>query len=691
MNIKRTNTLLHQKEQLNLCIDALNIPPKSRQQPALKQISSYLKTLPQFMQLIEVEFTNLTKKFLSLYLKEIASRLTYQSLQKNRLLMRYGQKGTSYFVILSGKVGFLTVKNQNFYLNEEEYILHLIKLRQHNEMELLRNCINLNQSIVIIEEDFDSLLTKILSLHNSSSNNNKQYSQHLIKKVQETIDWLTQNKKITNEINDYPVTITEYLQWTSLEDPSLPNQNRFLLTIPIYEHLNTFGIGATFGYIALEQKHLKRTASAITLDDCNFSILSKEDYIDLLKEVNTKARHKFFSIIYSYNLFNSITKRSFELKYFNMFTFDKIERNQKILSETEECKFNYFIQKGQFELIVNGNLIEINQLIIKLKNKLKMNTATEEKNLFDLINNKFFRSPAENKILLDKANVTVAIIKDRDIIGLNDTLDDSNGFGLFTCQCTSFKGEVFMIKTDAYNHILKKEDNVNEENDVFIKDKTKYYIDRLRQHHKITMSLLKKYNDDNTKESYRIDKEILKEKQINKNRFTSFDSNITINQKLMNKYNDYKDKHDDKKKKKVLLPLLVLDNPYQEKPSYEKRLEKLLSLQGNKEHTTILTTKSSKSKMNSMSIDQTLEKEVRNIMTQNRYINTLNSCLVRNKKEAKIKSNKLIKSQNNNKITNYETDNKGFGSKVHYVDCLIMERFNYLYTRVQSPLHMINK
>lgn len=71
---------------------------------------------------------------------------------------------------------------------------------------------------------------------------------------------------------------------------------------------------------------------------------------------------------------------------------------------------------------------------------------------------------------------------------------------------------MFAIKTESYCHIYYNEDKVREENDMFTKDKVLYYIDRLNQHIKKTMTSLKKCIDDNTQESYRLDKEVFKKK-----------------------------------------------------------------------------------------------------------------------------------------------------------------------------------
>lgn len=102
--------------------------------------------------------------------------------------------------------------------------MHMIKLRTHNELELLKNCISLNQSIAYIDDDFDAILHQLLSMNNSSdSNKNKtQYSMKLIKQASRAIEWLNKNKNQTGEeIGNHPVTMAEYLQNTSLENPNI--------------------------------------------------------------------------------------------------------------------------------------------------------------------------------------------------------------------------------------------------------------------------------------------------------------------------------------------------------------------------------------------------------------------------------------------------------------------------------------
>ena len=80
-------------------------------------------------------------------------------------------------------------------------------------------------------------------------------------------------------------------------------------------------------------------------------------------KINEKNRKKFFTVIYSYNIFQYISRYVFEKKYFNFFKYKKCERNEILVKENEKNENMFFIINGEFELSISRNIVEVNNLV----------------------------------------------------------------------------------------------------------------------------------------------------------------------------------------------------------------------------------------------------------------------------------------------------------------------------------------
>ena len=102
-----------------------------------------------------------------------------------------------------------------------------------------------------------------------------------MEKVYSNIDFYhntSKNQTPKDKMSNLMVNPLLYIKMNSIENCNLDPKNRKLAIISIYQHMNSFVSGQNFGYIALESKNCKRTATVITLEDCDFGILTKDDY-----------------------------------------------------------------------------------------------------------------------------------------------------------------------------------------------------------------------------------------------------------------------------------------------------------------------------------------------------------------------------------------------------------------------------
>ena len=539
-----------QELKLEKCIKELNKSNKNRNQEI---IIDYLKTLVPFMNLV-----NEKNEYSTEIINKISKIMTYQKNIKNDLIIQYGDKGNDFYIILKGNINILVPKYSLYYMDEEEFILHLLKLRKYNQNELIIQCLRCNAlNFAIPTERLDDL---ILDLQKKKSNY-YLYKKTIINKAKEVYEYI--NKKENSNKNIKNISPEDYIALFEVDESIKKNTSKLihlsnlkiefdkkdedkkLTKIPNYEIVAKFGTGDTFGELALEHMNKKRMATIITSSDCDFAVIDKIEYNELIKDSINKSKDKFYNLIYKYKIFDSISTISFDKKYYNYFRYLKMKKNEILFNEGDPCDDVYFILNGEYELYVDKNIFEINQMILKLKiivdelkkiiihetkNFEKINLKNKSKSLTNIKNNlNLFFNKFENEINLEevtyiiknkdiinrlkflgsnfykkisnKKRIRLGIYKSRQIIGLSDTINRYFGDNkcFFNCKCFSFSGELYYIKYNKFLSIYEQEENVKLYTSELLYQNLYYIIGRLLSHKKFI------YEKANKKESDFID------------------------------------------------------------------------------------------------------------------------------------------------------------------------------------------
>ena len=77
---------------------------------------------------------------------------------------------------------------------------------------------------------------------------------------------------------------------------------RFTVNVYEYQITNYYEDGQIFGMVALESKYGKRSATAISLEDCELGLLTKEQYNSCLEAIHIKSVEILFNLINSYTV-----------------------------------------------------------------------------------------------------------------------------------------------------------------------------------------------------------------------------------------------------------------------------------------------------------------------------------------------------------------------------------------------------
>lgn len=547
-------------KKLEKCISELNQPIEERNE---KIIIDYLKALEPLMTSIKEKSENSEE-----IIKKLPPLMTYQKFNKNDIIYEYGQKIADIYLILNGNVTIITPKIKEYYMNEEEFIIYLLKLRKNNQKELLNLCIKYNAGIFSFNSELlsDFLFNleknrkKIGDIFNNEKIIDEAYDVIKSMRLKRNIN----NKKIKNYSPEKYLSLSDIDEEIKINSEKIKNKDshenskesieneRKLVKLIMYEQISILNKGEIFGDNMIESVNSKMNQTIISLSDCDLVKINKINYNDLMKGSLAKLKNKFYNLILTYKIFMNIPYASFDKKYYNYFKYVKLTKNQMLFKEGDICDKIYFISNGEYELFVDISIQEINKIIIRLKSivddlkkfilverkkilnnniskkniylKLKnnlnqfFNKFEGELNLDDVVhkikvreinNKKQFLENKLDKYFLTKKRIKLGIFKTRQIIGLNDIINrDEGNICIFNCKCSSFEGELCFAPYKNFLTIYEIEDKVNLYTSELLFQNIYYIIERLLSHKKIIIDdATKKENEIESKLNYDNNKE----------------------------------------------------------------------------------------------------------------------------------------------------------------------------------------
>ena len=496
---KIMNKFLRNATPCDICIQALKKNPLERSENFIKIISFYLQVLKNFMNIFKDQVEN---EELHELLYNISSQLKHEHIPKNKFIFKFGDKADKFYIILKGKVTFCVPKPNNHSLTEEEYILYLIKLRYNKEIDLIKKNMETNKYTYDLGDNFEQFVLKFLKRHEKEEENiysNTIYSY--FKNIKEMNENERKNKrkekeKEKEEIKYEDIKIEDYIENSSINLKNMgileeSKKKKKLLEIYRYEITNTFESGDCFGLIGSNNKSQKRSATAITYEDCDLAVLNRDEYKNILDKITKKARERLYSLVISHKIFSQISKRTFGNKYSHMFRFSRFYFNNLIMDDSIVFDKIILFNSGEFILSVNKNIIELNELIVKMKKiKGKLFNIPEEqikKDLSEIKENESFKlnkkytSNAINEYIYKRRNVIISTVNDKMMLGYPDTVDQETFIPLFNCKCISTSATGYIVERKMYN-LFKKDHYIRTTPSDAILTRTEFYLKRLLQH-----------------------------------------------------------------------------------------------------------------------------------------------------------------------------------------------------------------
>lgn len=481
----------------------------SKDKNDLKLISAYLFLMKNFTKIFaEIEDSQLTNQVLT-----ISKHLGYERMDKNKVLMRFGEKGIKAYIMLSGNIDILIKTTKKMKVSEKNYILYIGTLVRYKEYGLLNLVINENYQKYPLEIDDDindepNVLYQLNQKNTSFRHKDKAKiikASQLLNMFNDEVGAInsTNKKKEKDLLNN--VTTTDYINRLNVCQDVSKSTNKYgsfspdeidAIDVVIFSYMKVASLttGALFGEIALSDPAALRTATIITTSDCFFGTLNKTTYNQSLKICKEKIFQATLGFIVSIKLFKLIKHSTLGKKYFNNFSAKKVYKGENLIVEGEKISSLYLLREGEYEMTIKASLKELTTVITKIYSKLpktanKIMKITQSDRAIEA---EVKENPNLGKIYYAKQIFRLTSLNAPDVVGLSDWINEEKGVSFFTLECKTAKGEVLELSNIFYNEMKNKEDSIESQEKSLTEKKNKILVDRLNS---IRSSKLKIYSD----------------------------------------------------------------------------------------------------------------------------------------------------------------------------------------------------
>ena len=360
-------------------------------------LNTYLRSLSKFMNIIQ--FSD-KETVIENFLSKVSSNLQSLFLEKNNMLMKIGDQGDYFYIILSGSVSVLVTKIISVYMSPEQFTQHL-KLLFNNEPYLFENTLKLNRKTCNFIELNE---VKVKDINYVLDGKNKVHS------LDEYISIISGEKFIDESSQFYnEVKLMVYFKVTELTQ------------------------GNSFGEIALIDSKQKRTASIYTSQDCFFGKLSSNAYKKSMKKIQEQIKRDNIDFVFNTQLFNQISLSFFTQSYWNYFINRTISKGDYLFKEGFERDEIYFIQEGEIKISCNLNFNKIESILGNLM--------------------PYYKEKKDKNLMIKNNEAIICFGNKGEILGMGDLLYKNRYF--CNAICESKNATFFAIDINVFLSIAK--------------------------------------------------------------------------------------------------------------------------------------------------------------------------------------------------------------------------------------------
>ena len=179
----KNKTTLDKDELFKLSLPSFLKNIKQKDIKDITIISLYLVQMKKFMKLFGEDFTSVKDTFYFEQLKRISSTIIYEKFNKNRIVVKFGDEGKKFFLILKGEVQVILPTKKNVEMQQREFKRYLLLLYIYKEYEILKLVIKDNKitesnmmfnpnNLFFPDENYTTSNTNTISANNANASNN---------------------------------------------------------------------------------------------------------------------------------------------------------------------------------------------------------------------------------------------------------------------------------------------------------------------------------------------------------------------------------------------------------------------------------------------------------------------------------------------------------------------------------------
>ena len=486
--------------EISKIVDRVKVPPEDRKMSDLLEIVKFLTTTKLGKYFKEgFEKKDIFEKLITF----CGVEMKYKFFKKGETVFRIGDLPDNFYIILLGKVDILKPLQVNTKLTGFQYFSYLMDLKKSNDEHLFKLCINANR--INFRIDYDDIkdlkyiyiyimlehinrkkyidFGKGLSLVGMSF---KDFDLEPTKEQSTDIKYIIENtKKIKIYLPDIPITtISKYIFFkdtTSLKEVIIYEYSSFL-TLETKSH---------FGDTAMDA-NTTRNATIRAKEDTHTAYISCSSYFRHVVVEKAAINDKKVHFLNMNFIFNKISMKKFEQKYFGLFICNNYKKGDIIYHENDFPNNVYFIEEGDIELYTSKNIYELQNVIEYLeqkrfrflKNKNNNEEKSNDKEYFFTYSKINFRENDITKEINEKKNNKIFLLKENEDLGI---LSFYFGYPyIATSIVSSATAKIYKIDNKYLSELI-------------IKEKKCYYDLIKRVEYKLSLFHERFFNINNTK------------------------------------------------------------------------------------------------------------------------------------------------------------------------------------------------
>ena len=449
----KINKLLTKSMNVQKCFQVMKLLRSNRGINDIENCKSLFKTFNSFLSYVSL---NNDREDIDNLLSEIAWVIFHKKFKKNTLIKKPGEKNEFFYLLMAGKIQKVNVVFKKEKITLKEYLIYLLKMKLIKEYEVLKKCRQMNKSIMNINyENIEYFCEK----------NPKYNYLELLKIATDEIKNLGFDLRKINHNDEYDIpSIQNYLDVGEIKKDIKSQINKgptIYLYIPKYELSCMLTKGDYFGF--LTKDIFTEFSSYICLEDCDLGYINKNKILEssIFEQIDLTLS-KYFSINKNkYYIFKDIDDKIFNEKYSSFINYQKYKKGDKIFLQGGINEGIYLINDGEINISSYTQLNDLTKLQLNLVCSLKgfqeHVPPSEFKNIAKENNDNNNSIKGIISYEDNKTNFDFGILKDGDILGLNELYDYKTSRYNFSAECISDEADVFFINKNNFNLILGKE------------------------------------------------------------------------------------------------------------------------------------------------------------------------------------------------------------------------------------------